>query len=152
MHKNIKHLVTGGILKESDGDIWVWNTQEINLCSPASNSKASVIFTLDGIKNMEIYISPEQARIAELEQQLASTQAEIQKLLAPKSNRTYNRLSTNEIREIEEILMSDKVLDRNLILSTYETSQPVLSRIRTGKHTKSSEKYKTFLLKQNLRE
>lgn len=105
-------------------------------------------YDLKEVENLEIYISKEMQEIEKLNRIIKQQQELIEKLSTPQGKRKgYKHLTKEEISEIEEIFMSEKSIDLEDIAKVYDSSLQTIKRIEKGNHTKTSSKYKTYLMK-----
>ena len=110
--------------------------------------------------NCTIYNTPDQLTIIKLKQQLADmtdklTEIKTQKTKLGADLREVNgsgpkqikkspyrsHLTTEEVREVEQVLKQDWSTSNKTIQTAYGLSQTITWRIRYGKHSKSSETY-----------
>jgi len=67
-----------------------------------------------------------------------------------KQRKTHKHLNKHEVVEIEELVKLGTDFDD--LIKGYDTSKTILDRIIKGTHIKSSEPYKTYIMKQALGE
>ena len=103
--------------------------KEINECED---------FDLDEFKKLKLYISEEEKEVMKLRSLVEVMQKTIEDLSKPKTKSKYKRLTKEEVREIEKIFEKDKNTEVKLIVSTFDTSQGVVSRIKNHKHPLST--------------
>jgi len=151
---NLEALVKGKQLIDSAGT--VLHLKGVILASEYAEMCNGSNYDLTQLEELEVYINPLQVEIDRLNGIIKELLEEKDK--KKKSNdesrykfrRTYNHLSKEEVREIKIIFETKPNTSRSLIISTYDSSQAVISHIASGTHAKTSEQYKTFLLKRQL--
>ena len=89
-----------------------------------------------------IYVHPLQKRINELEAELAKFK-DTSIVAKHEKHKEHTHLTTPEVREIEEVLTTAKVIDKELIMATYNISVTTMNRIIKGTHSKSSLGFKS---------
>jgi hypothetical protein len=161
MNATIKELVNGNAVLDIEGQV-VYMVGIVLASKKDGTLKSGIAYTMDEMKEFKAYTSPELEEINRLNAQIAVMSKELankckKQAVVEGSRAAYNHLNVGEIREIEELFANHlfdggKRVDVKLIFSTYNTSQAVVSRIRNGKHPKSSEAYKARLLTYNLGE
>ncbi len=150
MEKVIKHMLDGKKIEDKAGELWV--LEHISLFNGEIYEEYSIE---DIIDDFIIHITAEQKEIAELKDLVELMTVEMAKLREAKTiigKPTYNHLEVGEIKEIEDIMINHPAITSTELMKTYNTSQPVISRIRRAIHPRSSESYKTYRMKIDLGE
>ena len=150
--KLIEHIINGGSIE--------YNGEQFSPDSLLVDDDRIISF--DELDDCKIYLSNKDKHILELEEivnslgkqvQLLSKQKrkvaqnarEQQESIDSKSTRIkspYRKHLTNEeIREIEKIFTHDFRTKAGIVITSYGISEPVASKIRLGKHGKSSSTY-----------
>ena len=154
MNKVITQLIEGKPVLDNEGAVVYLVGMAVSSDRLAAPEKDAITYTMKEVKEFEVYTSPEQLEIDKLQETIKVLQAQLEvKVVATKqaaARKEYKRLEAKEVLEIEEMFKSGKQIDRNLLVTTYSTSLPVISRILTGKHPKSSQDYKAMIMKQQL--
>ena len=145
---NLKALANDKPLIDKDGNILYLKGVVLGLTHQKINE--STDYDMTQLDELSIYVNPLQAEVDRLNLVIAHMIEESTKQLAPTYKAKHNHLSKHEVKEIEDMFIKDTHIDRSLIQSTYNSSQPVISRIASGIHVKSSESYKTLVMKRNL--
>ncbi len=143
--QNIKHLIKDGQLLDNEEKLLLKSFVLTN------NINEEIEYTPDELSELTIYIDPLQAIIDAHEATIERLTEQLVKANAPTLKTSYNRLTKEEVREIEQIFEKDPNTDRNLIISTYNTSQPIVSKISRGTHTKSSELFKSTIMREMMK-
>jgi len=133
----ITHLFEGGEIEYS---------QAIGYKLDCIGLKNATNVTLDVtpttlLNTCTIYIHPLQKRINELEAELAKFK-NTSIVAKHDPHKEHTHLTTAEVREIEEVLTTAKVIDKELIMATYNISVTTMNRIIKGTHSKSSLDFK----------
>ena len=144
---NLKALAAGKQLVDIDGNILHIKGVVLGLDHQEINE--STDYDMQQLDELKIYVNPMQEEVDRLQTIIDRLTADLVLANAPIVKDTYKHLSIAEVRDIEMIFEKDINADANLIISTYDTSQPVVSRIRVGKHSKTSSNYTTHLLQSN---
>ena len=150
MEKVIKHMLDGGKIEDRVGTIWTLDHVMLHDGEVYEDYKIS-----DIIDDFIVHITAEQKEIAELKDLVELMTVEMAKLREAKTiigKPAYNHLEAGEIKEIEDIMINHPGITSTELMKTYNTSQPVISRIRRGIHPKSSQSYKTYRMKIDLGE
>ncbi len=147
MNKNLKALANGKELVDSDNNIL--HIEQVILAT-ANTDDVGTGYTLEELDELEIYVNPLQTKIDEMQAAIDRLTADLVAAHTPNIKTAYNHLTKAEVKEIEDIFMEKPNMNRELICSTYSSSQPVISRVARGVHTKTSESYKTYLMKKEL--
>ncbi len=147
---NLKALANGKQLVDSDENILY--LKGVVLGSKNSDINQSTDYDMTQLDELSIYVNPLQTEVDRLNQIIATMIEEKNKRNISTSRNKYNHLSKEEVREIEIMITENPKINRDLIISTYNSSQPVISRIANGIHVKNSETYKTYLMKKALDE
>ena len=150
MNTVIKHVINGGKIEDRVGDVWTLSHMVL------SNDSRYEDFKLEDIMDdFIVHVTAEQKEIADLKELVARMTDEMARLREEKvivCKPTYNHLEAGEVKEIEDMITSHPSITSTIIMKTYKTSQAVVSRIRTAVHPKSSQAYKTLLMKRDLGE
>ncbi len=144
---NLKALAAGKQLVDADGNILHIKGVVLGLDHQEINE--STDYDMQQLDELKIYVNPMQEEVDRLQIIIDRLTADLVLANTPIVKGTYKHLSIAEVRDIEMIFEKDINADANLIISTYGTSQPVVSRIRAGKHSKTSSNYTTHLLQSN---
>lgn len=151
MNKIATQLLANKPALDIEGDIVFLTGLEVSVNRMGEAGKGTV-YTLDQLKDFEIYTSPEQLEIDRLNVIIANQNLELTKARMPAATVKVGKkhLIAGEVREIE--LIFEKFPDKSGIEvgEANNVSQPVISRIKAGTHGKSSQVYKTLILKRNL--
>ena len=139
INKNLKALSLGKELVDSDNNIL--HIEQVILFT-ANTDDVGTEYTLEQLNELEIYVNPLQEKIDAMQITIDRLTADLVAKNKPTYKEVKPQLSTAEIREIEMIFENNLTTNRELICNTYNSSQPVVSRIARGKHAKTSESYK----------
>ncbi len=140
----IKALLNGGMLVDTDHNML--ELKGIMLGKDYEENIDWVDYTLSELDQLEVYVNPLQAKLDELQNTIDRLTADLVKANTPIKKGKYKHLSHAEVKEIEAIFLDNPDTDRNLIISTYDTSTTVVTNIATARHPKTSPSYKAYIM------
>ena len=147
MKAKILALLKGKALKDLDNNLLY--LKGVVLGSKEETINQSNDYELTELEEMEVYTSKEEIEIERLNLVISRMQEQIDKITKPEPREVaHTHLTKEEVREVELMFEKNINIPHKLIASTFNISQPVISRIRRGTHGKTSSEYKTFLMKQ----
>ena len=147
INKNLKALANGKELVDSNNNIL--HIEQVILFT-ANTDDVGTEYTLEQLNELEIYVNPLQEKIDAMQITIDRLTADLVAKNKPTYKEIKPQLSKAEVKEIEDIFIEKPTINRELVCNTYNSSQPVVSRIVRGKHAKTSESYKAYLMKKEL--
>lgn len=156
--KLIEHIFNGGLVKD-DINGGTFKYDRIANDKPEEDNEFLMFVNID---NMSIHLDEKDIHILKLEAAIDVLNEQVELLTKQKrkvaknareqqENNDRNKkkvkspyrahLQPEEVREIEKIFTHDFRTKGNIVMSAYGMSEPVVSKIRLGKHCKSSSIY-----------
>ncbi len=145
--RNLITLARGNELIDRDGNIL--HIYGVTLLGANESIDEATEYDMEHLNELDVYINPLQVKIDTMQLTIDRLTADLVLAHAPKVKGKYNHLNKAEVREIEMIFENKPNTNRELIANTYNSSQPVISRIATGVHVKTSSQYVSFLSRIN---
>jgi len=148
MLNKVKQLISGSPLIDAQGQLLYLKGIVLGSLSETINEGQD--YDLEEFMELSEWENPLASQLKEKDEIIKRLTANLAKANEPTVRAKATHMSKQEIREIELIMINNPEISNMDIVRAHGSSQPVISRIRNGKHTKSSEAFKALVLKRNL--